>query len=403
MLSVAIILGAVLSAAALGQSALTASLLATRKDPRGIYRPLFVFFVANTVAELSGVSDAFVASEGSLTLHHVIDLTAILAFTLIAPSIWIYVRALTAEEKISYTKGDFWHLTAFFIGVIVCLLLISSPIAVREQIIGDGDGPETQQVIVIMLALILLMLTWIVQAVIYVSKIFLRLMRYRTRLKDIFASTEGRELHWISWVVGLLAINVVLIIGDMFFELPAELDLLSSILDLGLIWILSLWGLRATPSIENFGAPLPAQVRQAAVSETVKPAPAKYEKSALTDEHIERIAEKLDRVMREQKLYLEPTLSLRDLAKAISTPPNYVSQTLNSRIGETFFDYVNSWRIKEALPMITGSDESILNIVYDVGFNSRSSFYKAFKRETGMTPTAYRAKHSSEKSTPQTE
>lgn len=397
MLSVAVILGAVLAAVALGQSALTASLLATRKDPRGIYQPLLVFFIANAIAELSSIADVFIISEGSLTLHHVVDLSAILAFTLIAPSIWLYVRSLTSEEKVHFNRGDGWHLSAFLIGIFVCILLISSPIGVRDQIIGDGDGPETSQVILITLALILLMLTWIVQAFIYVFKILLRLMRYRERLKDIFASTEGRELHWISWVVALLAVNVFLVIGDMFYELPAELDIVSSVLDLSLIWILSLWGLRATPSIENSGAPLVMHVNQPPTAQPGKPSPAKYEKSALTKEHIDRIAEKLDRVMREQKLYLEPTLSLRDLAKAISTPPNYVSQTLNSRIGETFFDYVNSWRIKEALPMITDSDDSILNIVYDVGFNSRSSFYKAFKRETGMTPSAYRAKHTSDK------
>ena len=401
MPTIAITLGAVLSAIALGQSALTASLLATRKDPRGIYRPLFVFFFANAIAELSGVSDAFVAAERSLTLHHATDLAAILAFTVIAPSIWIYVRALTAEEKIRYSSGDGWHLAAFLIGIFVCVLLISSPISVREQIIGEGDGPESRQILLITLALVLLMLTWIVQAVIYVTKIFLRLVNYRTRLKDIFASTEGRELHWISWVVSLLAINVLLVIADMFFELPVQLDLISSALDLSLIWLLSLWGLRATPSIENFGEPLSAETAQRSTTLEGKPKTAKYGKSALTEEHIKRIAERLDRVMREQKIYLEPTLSLRDLAKTISTSPNYVSQTLNTYIGETFFDYVNSWRIKDAVSMIVGSDESVMNIAYDVGFNSRSSFYKAFKREMAMTPTAYRAKHISQ-ATPET-
>ena len=103
-----------------------------------------------------------------------------------------------------------------------------------------------------------------------------------------------------------------------------------------------------------------------------------------------RISEKLDSIMKRDKPYLESSLSLGDLAKAISTPPNYLSQTLNSKVGETFFDYVNTWRVKEAIPMIVGSGESIQNIVYDVGFNSRSSFYKAFKRETSMTPSAYR-------------
>ena len=121
-----------------------------------------------------------------------------------------------------------------------------------------------------------------------------------------------------------------------------------------------------------------------------KAASIKYEKSALTSDDTSRIAKKIEAAMETDKLYLDANLSLRVLAKHVFVPPNYVSQTLNGHIGETFFDYINRWRIDYAKPLLATTDETVLNITYDAGFNSRSSFYKAFKRETGQAPTAYR-------------
>ena len=72
---------------------------------------------------------------------------------------------------------------------------------------------------------------------------------------------------------------------------------------------------------------------------------------------------------------------------------NHLSQTLNETLNENFFDHVNGWRVRDAdFEQLTTTDQSILTIAYAVGFNSRSQFYKAFKRETGMTPTELRAR-----------
>jgi AraC-like DNA-binding protein len=91
-------------------------------------------------------------------------------------------------------------------------------------------------------------------------------------------------------------------------------------------------------------------------------------------------------------VYRDPNLSLWDLAKHIGVTSAYVSQTLNTTIGSNFFDYINSWRVRDAVEQLQNSDETILVITYDVGFNSRSSFYKAFKREMGTTPSELRTK-----------
>jgi AraC-like DNA-binding protein len=89
-------------------------------------------------------------------------------------------------------------------------------------------------------------------------------------------------------------------------------------------------------------------------------------------------------------LHRDANLSLWALAKHTGASSNYISQTLNEVMGESFFDFVNSYRIAEAKTLLATTNESVLNITYDVGFNARSSFYNAFKRHTGQTPTSYR-------------
>ena len=81
------------------------------------------------------------------------------------------------------------------------------------------------------------------------------------------------------------------------------------------------------------------------------------------------------------------------LAKHIKELPSYVTQTLNIEIGESFFDYINSWRIDYASEALIKTDETVLDIAVDAGFNSRSSFYKAFKNIKGCTPSEYRKRH----------
>lgn len=121
----------------------------------------------------------------------------------------------------------------------------------------------------------------------------------------------------------------------------------------------------------------------------------KYVKSALAAEHAERLVRKLHNAMAKDLLYRDANLSLSQLSQHIGSSTNYVSQTLNEHMSQSFFHFLNSWRIKEAKMLLAKGNDTILNIAYDVGFNSRSAFYTAFKKHTGITPSQYRAQHAS--------
>lgn len=94
-----------------------------------------------------------------------------------------------------------------------------------------------------------------------------------------------------------------------------------------------------------------------------------------------------------ERIYLDPLLSLDRLAKALHVPPHYLSQYLNREMKMTFNEWVNAHRIEECKRLISDPDQqdtTIQSLMYQVGFNSKSTFHTAFKKSTGMTPTQYR-------------
>jgi AraC-like DNA-binding protein len=102
----------------------------------------------------------------------------------------------------------------------------------------------------------------------------------------------------------------------------------------------------------------------------------------------------LDRLMTDERIYTDDQLTLRDLAGRLSVSPHQLSQLLNDRLNTNFNTYVNQHRIGFARDMLVNCpDRTVLAISLEAGFNSKSAFYEAFSRFTGMTPQAYRKRN----------
>ena len=101
-------------------------------------------------------------------------------------------------------------------------------------------------------------------------------------------------------------------------------------------------------------------------------------------------SEKLENAMLEKSLYKNPNLTLQDLSQEINISSHQLSQFLNNNLGKNFTSFVNEFRINEACKIITSTDKLTLeSIGYDVGFNSKSTFFAAFKKHMGTTPLNY--------------
>ena len=119
----------------------------------------------------------------------------------------------------------------------------------------------------------------------------------------------------------------------------------------------------------------------------------KYEKSALTNEAEDAVLTRLDQLLLTEKPHLDSTLSLPKLAAQLRTSPHHLSQLLNDRLGQTFFDWLATHRVAEAQRLLTNPTTAGLkidDIAERVGYNATSAFHTAFKRITGQTPAQFR-------------
>jgi AraC-like DNA-binding protein len=123
----------------------------------------------------------------------------------------------------------------------------------------------------------------------------------------------------------------------------------------------------------------------------------KYEKSTLTKEMSEDGLKNLLELMNTEKPFLDNEITLLKLANALSLSPHHLSQIINENLHLSFFDFINSYRIKEACKMLASTDYqkyTILAISMNVGFNSKSTFNTAFKKFTNKTPSEYKKQYS---------
>jgi AraC-like DNA-binding protein/lipoprotein NlpI len=102
--------------------------------------------------------------------------------------------------------------------------------------------------------------------------------------------------------------------------------------------------------------------------------------------------EQLKQLMDEEEIYLNPSLSLRELAQSLQIHPNKLSWLINENLSKNFNEYINSWRLtafqQKALDP-ENSNITLLGLAYESGFNSKSVFNEFFKRSTGLTPRAW--------------
>src|SRR5690625_7382550 len=101
--------------------------------------------------------------------------------------------------------------------------------------------------------------------------------------------------------------------------------------------------------------------------------------------------------MEEEKMFLHANLNIEQFSSMIDYPVKDVSSVINKHFGTNFFEFVNSYRVEEAKQLLTDpahSDKTILDILLESGFNSKSAFHRFFKRLAGMPPSAYRKQHS---------
>jgi len=227
------------------------------------------------------------------------------------------------------------------------------------------------------------------QFFLYVGLSFRMIGRYRKKVHDAYSDDLRGNISWLTSTILFFTCCMLLAALNGFIRLTAFSKYYYFFLTIIILLIFVFINrvlLKALRRPEIFSIMEKDQ-------EIPAPGQRKYAGSALTEPERKKILDQLGTHMETKKPYLEAELSLEQLAGQLSVRPKLLSQLINESLHQNFFDFINRYRIEEAKRLFTNPKDkkmTVLEVLYEVGFNSKSSFNTLFKKHTGLTPTEFK-------------
>ncbi len=283
---------------------------------------------------------------------------------LYGPSLYLHIKSLQKQDFKVSTK-TLLHFTFSPLVVVLAYLL--------------------QDQITVVRILILL------QVYSYLIATLLSVIEFQKVIKLIRSNDKSINLNWaLNLIMCFLIISIADLVNTLFnFINPAY----SS-------WgyLLLLASLLAFVNIMFFNALVQPKLFRGVSNEdemVYRDVVEKYMGSDLTEQDLMNYRARIHSFIMEKKPHFEPNLTIGQLSEMLGISSRIVSQVINTTYGTNFSDFINDLRLEEAkTQLITNQGKSVLEILYQTGFNSKSSFYDHFKLKTGMTPKEFRKKSS---------
>jgi AraC-like DNA-binding protein len=313
-------------------------------------------------------------------------------YLLTSPLLTLYVKALTQPKK-NYSVHDLIHLAPY-----VCLVFLAlgplEQIRLNSNAIAAARGgwPPSSTFLVSLYAYII--------PIGYHSRSLILIARHRKKIVDEFSYDENITLGWlgilvgISWLFAFSGLGLGLIRLLPGVELwPRTIYSMSTII--ATYYLTAFMGI-FQPAVFSEKRKMSGEKSDHNVTllerltEANTPPKAKYENTKLTQEEERLYWERLQRLMEEERPYLDSHLRIVDMAELAEIPEHHLSQTINRHAGINFYEFVNRYRVDAVKVMLQDVDRPINMVALEAGFNSQSAFYRQFKDIVGMTPKQYR-------------
>lgn len=215
------------------------------------------------------------------------------------------------------------------------------------------------------------------------------LPRYHRWLKNEYSYQENINLHWLRGVTLLFFIILCIWVVDCIYPstLIDTIYILSSLVG----WMVVCYFInRQELVIKEVIDSLPTET-----AEPLAPAAADGETEESDNERIKAFSEQLEKLFTVDKVYLEPRLRLVDLAQKLGTNRTYLSNFFNKERQTTFYEFVNGYRISHSENLLTTTDYTLDVVAELSGFNSLSTFRRAFSVKNNCSPQEYRSVNTS--------
>ncbi len=229
-----------------------------------------------------------------------------------------------------------------------------------------------------------------VQSIGYVTASSIVLNKYNKDIKNLFSDIRKISVFWLQGMILIGTILFVTIFPPIIYF--KKLDYFLYFLPIGLncAYLYIVYKTLSTPVLFT------PQVREVLnLNREVQTIAKKVETEKECPE-LKQTAESLSSFFRVHKPYLIPELNIKMLSENTGISIHTISATLNQYFGQNFYDFINSYRIRHAQQLLSNQDSdkyTIETLATESGFRSRSVFYTAFRKETGVTPSEYKKIH----------
>jgi AraC-like DNA-binding protein len=308
---------------------------------------------------------------------------------LYGPLLYLYTRSiLHTDWKSGWTK---WRHLLPFIVVFVLMeaAYLSCGHEVQLRILNSISRGKTFPYIGVISAVIAL------QFFSYLVAIMRILHRYKLKAHEQFSSKKLASVNWLSSTLVFFTLFLLLFALHGVIRLTAFPSFYPVVLN---TTILVLFVFMNRVLFQAMKKPELFSLLTEAPDNKLDTTPPKYASSTLSESDKKNMLVLLQQHMSAKKPYLAAELSIDQLASQLAIKPRALSQVINESLQLSFFEFVNQYRIKEAQQMLTNPQDpkiTVLEVLYKVGFNSKSSFNTLFKKYTGLTPVEFRRKNTS--------
>jgi AraC-like DNA-binding protein len=295
------------------------------------------------------------------------------------PMLYLYTQALTNPEKFKTKK---W-LLHFILPVFILVLHIPFMLTPKRELLEfiknyDENKRDWQRV--------LTTASLTVSGFFYVFITNWLLSSHKKRILNQFSNQEKINLNWLRMLfygMGLMWIFIIFTGYDPLIFTAASVFTIF----IGYYGIKQV-GIFTNQNVE-IGEEEPVFENILEINGVEKK---KYAKSGLNDDLAKEIHQKLKNFMEGEKFFIEPEITLTDLANRLEIHPNYLSQVINELEGVNFYDYINTLRIEEFKRLVSFPENqkyTLLALAYDCGFNSKTAFNRFFKKATNLSPSEF--------------